>query len=163
MSRGRITASEVIALLDDESDLAELQGLDLDDDPDSDEGDREEADFINTSGTAELLSSSLMKATGIGEEEPAFQDSLLLLEDDAENGTSVFFWRLLEHCITNSYILFKQVQKPDLRKWRRKKYRMELAYSLTAGIIANRIGQGRTPSDPSLSRLKGKHFVYYHE
>ncbi len=58
------------------------------------------------------------------------------------------FWRLLEHCITNNYILFKQVQKPDLRKWRRKKYRMELAYSLTAGIIANRIGQGQTPSDP---------------
>ncbi len=85
MSRGRITASEVIALLDDESDLA----LDLDDDPDSDDRDREEADFINTSGTAELFSSSLMRATGIGEEEPAFQDSLLLLEDDAETLTPV--------------------------------------------------------------------------
>ncbi len=30
-----------------------------------------------------------MRATGIGEEEPAFQDSLLLLEDDAEMLTTV--------------------------------------------------------------------------
>ncbi len=30
-----------------------------------------------------------MRATGIGEEEPAFQDSLLLLEDDAETLTPV--------------------------------------------------------------------------
>ena len=72
------------------------------------------------------------------------------------------FWRLLEHSITNSYILFKLVKKPNLRQWRSKKYRMELAYSLTSALVANRIGQGRSPSDTFLSRLKGKHFAYYH-
>ena len=40
---------------------------------------------------------------------------------------------------------------------------MELAYTLTGPVIASRMGQGRTPTDPTLDRLKGKHFAYYHE
>ena len=73
------------------------------------------------------------------------------------------FWRLIEHILINSYILFKQVTKPNLRQWTQKKFRIELAYKLTATLIANRIGQGRSPASLTLERLKGKHFAYYHE
>ena len=74
------------------------------------------------------------------------------------------FWRLVEHVVINAYVLFKQVTKPSLRQWTQKKFRMELAYQLTAALVANRIGQGRTsPANPLLTRLKGKHFAYYHE
>ena len=45
----------------------------------------------------------------------------------------------------------------------KKKFRMELAYALTGPVVASHIGQGRTPTDPTLDRLKGKHFAYYHE
>ena len=73
------------------------------------------------------------------------------------------FWRLLEHAIINSFILFKQVIQPNLRLWTQKKFRMELAYTLTGPVIASRMGQGRTPTDPTLDCLKGKHFAYFHE
>ena len=73
------------------------------------------------------------------------------------------FWRMVEHVLINAYILFKLVQKPNLRVWTQK-FSMELAYQLTAALIADRIGQRRTsPSSQLLTRLKGKHFVYYHE
>ena len=69
------------------------------------------------------------------------------------------FWRMVEHVLINAYILFKLVQKPNLRVWTQK-FRMELAYQLTAAVIADRIGQGRTsPSSQLLTRLKGKHFA----
>ena len=67
------------------------------------------------------------------------------------------FWRILDGVLTNGYILFKAVQHPYLRLWT---HQMELAYKLTAPLIATRIGQGRSPSDRTLSRLKGKHFSY---
>ena len=72
------------------------------------------------------------------------------------------FWRLIEKLLINSYILFKLVNKPNLREWHQKKYRMTVAYGLVAPLLANRIGQGRSPSDTTLSRLKGKHFAYIH-
>ena len=40
---------------------------------------------------------------------------------------------------------------------------MELAYKLTAPLTANRIGQGCSPVDTSLIRLKRKHFLYISE
>ena len=89
MASGSFTVDEVVGLLDDDSDLAELEGLDLDNDSDSDDGDREEAEFTSISGTEELVSTSLLRATATQEEEPAFQDSLLLLDDDLETPTSV--------------------------------------------------------------------------
>lgn len=57
------------------------------------------------------------------------------------------FWRLP-----------KQAIQPILRLWTQ-----ELAYTLTGPVIASRMGQGCTPTDPTLDRLKGKHFAYYHE
>ena len=72
------------------------------------------------------------------------------------------FWRLVDHALTNSYILFKQVVNPNRRVWTQRKYRMEIAYTFTASLIASRIGQGRSPA-ASLFRLKGKHFPYYHK
>ena len=89
MASGSFTVDEVVGLLDDDSDLAELEGLDLDNDSDSDDGDREETEFTSISGTEELVSTSLLRATATQEEEPAFQDSLLLLDDDLETPTSV--------------------------------------------------------------------------
>ena len=89
MASGSFTVDEVVGLLDDDSDLAELEGLDLDNDSDSDDGDREEAEFTSISGTEELVSTSLLRATATQEEEPAFQDSLLLLDNDLETPTSV--------------------------------------------------------------------------
>lgn len=73
------------------------------------------------------------------------------------------FWRLVEHVLINGYTLFKEVLKPNLRQWTQKKFRMELAYQLTSSLVANRIGQGRSPRNQTLARLKGKHFAYYHE
>lgn len=73
------------------------------------------------------------------------------------------FWRLIEHTITNSFILFKQVMRPNLREWTQKKFRMQLAYCFTATMVANQISQGRSPANLTLERLKGKHFAYYHE
>ena len=85
MSRGKFSVEEVVDLLDDESSLAEvLHGLDLDHDADSDDGDREEADFVTASGTSELVPITLLRADSIQEEEPAFQDSMLLLDDYLE-------------------------------------------------------------------------------
>ena len=89
MASGSFTVDEVVGLLDDDSDLAELEGLDLDNDSDSDDGDREEAEFTSISGTEEVVSTSLLRAAATQEEEPAFQDSLLLLDDDLETPTSV--------------------------------------------------------------------------
>ena len=64
------------------------------------------------------------------------------------------FWRLVEHVLINAYVLFKQVTKPNLQVWTQKKFRMELAYQLTAALVADRIGQGRTsPANQLLTRL----------
>ncbi len=73
------------------------------------------------------------------------------------------FWRLLEHILVNAFIIFRQVCKPDLRKWIQKKFQIELAYALVAPLIANSSGQGRSSPNTTLSRLKGKHFAYIHE
>ena len=70
------------------------------------------------------------------------------------------FWRMVEHALTNSYILFKQIINPNHREWTQRKYRIKLAYVLTASAAANRIGQGRSSNSP-LIRLKGKHFPYH--
>ena len=63
----------------------------------------------------------------------------------------------------NAHIMFRQVCKPNLRQWTQKKFRMELAYTLVTPLIANRVGQGRTSPNTTLTRLKGKHFAYIHE
>ena len=73
------------------------------------------------------------------------------------------FLRLVEHILVNAHIMFRQVCKPNLRQWTQKKFRMELAYTLVTPLIANRVGQGRTSPNTTLTRLKGKHFVYIHE
>ena len=65
------------------------------------------------------------------------------------------FWRLLDHAILNAYILFKAVTG---LKQSQKKFRIELAYALTAPLSAARMGRGRSPSDTGLTRLQGKHF-----
>ena len=66
---------------------------------------------------------------------------------------------MIEHVLVNAYVLYKQV-----RNQRRKKFRIELAYQLTAALVADRIGQGRSsPANQLLTRLKGKHFAYYYE
>ena len=85
MSRGKFSVEEVVDLREDESGLAEvLHGLDLDHDADRD---REEADFVAASGTSELVPIALLRADYIQEEEPAFQGSMLLLDDsDSTDG-----------------------------------------------------------------------------
>ena len=45
MARGRLSAEEVVSLLDDEENLAELGDHDLDHNSDSEDGDREETDY----------------------------------------------------------------------------------------------------------------------
>ena len=67
------------------------------------------------------------------------------------------FWRLIDHAILNAYILFKAVTGSNLSQ---KKFRIDLAYALTAALSATRMGRGRSPSDTGLSRLQGKHFGY---
>ena len=64
------------------------------------------------------------------------------------------FWRLLEHAIINSFILFKQVIQPNLRLWTQKKFRMELAYTLTGPVKSH----GARPYSyrPNLGPLEGK-------
>ena len=69
---------------------------------------------------------------------------------------------LVDHAILNAFVLHKSVISPYPRKYTQKFQRMELSYALTAPFLANRIGQGRSPSDSTLKRLKGKHFPYYH-
>lgn len=73
------------------------------------------------------------------------------------------FWWLLDHATLNAYIIFRHVTGAAVGEYRQKKFRMELAYALTAPLCASRIGQGRSPSDTGLSRLKGKHFGYMAE
>ena len=51
----------------------------MDHDAESDDGDMEEADFVTASGTSELVPISLLREESIQNEEPAFQDSMLLL------------------------------------------------------------------------------------
>ena len=72
------------------------------------------------------------------------------------------FWRLVEHVLVNAYIMFRQVCQPNIRQWTQKRFRMELAYTLAAPLIATRMGPGRSPS-LNLNRLHGKHFAYIHE
>ena len=65
------------------------------------------------------------------------------------------FWRLIDHAILNAYILFKAVTGSNLSQ---KKFRIDLAYALTAALSSSRMGRGRSPSDTGLTRLQGKHF-----
>lgn len=67
-------------------------------------------------------------------------------------------WRLLNQAILNSHIIYNSLQheQGELTVLQ-KKLRIDLAYELASSLVG--IGQGRTPrDDPSLSRLKGKHF-----
>ena len=81
MKISRCKFSEVVDLLDDECSLAEvLQGLELDHGADSDDGDRKRL-ILSDSGTPELVPSTLLRTDPLQEEEPAFQDSILLLHD----------------------------------------------------------------------------------
>ena len=74
------------------------------------------------------------------------------------------FWRILDHSILNAFILYKSLIDPGQKRYTQKKFRMELAYALTAPLLATRLGQGRrSPIHGELRRLKGKHFPYYHE
>ena len=69
-------------------------------------------------------------------------------------------WRLLDQAILNSHIIYNSLQyeKGEL-KILQKKFRIELAYQLASLLVgARNTGQGRTPRNPSLNRLKGKHF-----
>ena len=90
MSKYRHTAEEALALIDDDTDLANLCAGDLED-AESDDGDVEEADYIRLSATgrAELVPLSARGSgmtTGMFEEdEPALRDSLLLLDTDLED------------------------------------------------------------------------------
>ncbi len=85
MSRGKFSFEEVVYLLDDECGLAEvIQGLDIDHDTDSDDGDREEADFMTDAGTPELVPSTFLRTDPMQEEEPALQDSMLLLDESLQ-------------------------------------------------------------------------------
>ena len=74
------------------------------------------------------------------------------------------FWRLVDHSILNAFVLYRDTMSPNPREWTQKRFRMELAYSLTTSLQAIQLGQGRrSPSHSTLHRLKGKHFAYYHE
>ena len=73
------------------------------------------------------------------------------------------FWRLVEQTIVNAYILFKQVRDIDPRQYPQKTFQMDLVYALTAGVLHNRIGQGRPSLATNFLRLKGKHFGQTHE
>ena len=88
MSKYRYTAEEALALIDDDTDLANLCAGDLED-AESDDGDVEEADYISATGRAELVPLSARGSgmnTGMFEEdEPALRDSLLLLDTDLED------------------------------------------------------------------------------
>lgn len=70
------------------------------------------------------------------------------------------FWRMYDHAITNSYVIYTANNATSLDKvMTRKQYRLELAKALTAHAITSRRGPGHSPSS-TLSRLTGKHFVY---
>ena len=90
MSKYRHTAEEALALIDDDTDLANLCAGDIQlEDAESDDGDVEEADYISATGRAELVPLSARGSgmtTGMFEEdEPALRDSLLLLDTDLED------------------------------------------------------------------------------
>lgn len=68
------------------------------------------------------------------------------------------FWRMVDHA---SMVVFRAVTNLGCSQYTHK-YRMQLAYNLTAPLLALRMGPGRTPSDKSLLRLRGKHFASYH-
>ena len=87
MASKRFTLEEVIAHLDsdnsDESDLAELE------DNESLDGDREEVEYTNSQGEAEVVSFSTLSSTVDNllqvDADPASQDSMLLLDSDLES------------------------------------------------------------------------------
>ncbi len=66
----------------DESDLAYLE------DKESLDGDREEAEYVNSQGEEEVLSSAMTSALGnlvVNDADPASRDSMLLLDSDLES------------------------------------------------------------------------------
>ena len=72
------------------------------------------------------------------------------------------FWRLFDHAILKTLIVYRSNQKYSLYKiLNQKEFRLQLAHSLYAGALSSRI-TGRPPS-LSLTRMLGKHFVYKSE
>ena len=70
------------------------------------------------------------------------------------------FWRMHDHTITNAYIIYKSNNASSLQKVQTNlQFRLTLAQALTSGVVAMRVGPGRSPSQV-FSRLKGKHFPY---
>ena len=89
MARNRLSVEEVVNLLDDEEDLAEIGEQSLDHESDSEDGDTEEADYVSASGTAELIPAGLQRTSSIpDDDEPAFQDSLLFLDSTLASNVS---------------------------------------------------------------------------
>ena len=68
---------------------------------------------------------------------------------------------MFDNSILNAYILFNLVMDPGQIRHTEKKFKMELALSLTASTW---LGQGRrSPAHAGLDCWKGKYFPYYHE
>ena len=69
------------------------------------------------------------------------------------------FWRMIDHAITNSYVIYTCFNASSLtRTLNRKQYRIELAKALTTSAMLMKKGPGR--SSTTLSRLTGKHFPF---
>ena len=84
MSRPRYTADEAATLIAGSDDLGDIQASNLED-AETDDGEVEVADYVTSSGMAEVLSHHVLHFQPTLEDdadEPAFRNSLLLLDSD---------------------------------------------------------------------------------